>query len=293
MFAKNLINLLDEKLGHFLSHIESKLQPRYQYLGNSQGLTRLHTGDRFIVDTQSIDISIPIPIIESGTWEPWIEAPMRQAVREGNTVLDCGANMGYYSVILARAVGSTGLLYAFEPNPRMFGILRKNLAINGLNNTRIHNVALNNEDPAAAQMWVDPEFAGGGYLSKDMSTDMTQRGFQKIDIRTTRLDDILPTDTRVDLMKVDVEGFEPDLLFGARRTIERSPDLTLIVELSPGGWEGQGHDPGSVFAYLEELGFSFKLATQDAQLKPMAPTELIEAASTLGYTTCFFASRLF
>lgn len=291
MFFRKFLDQFDSRLNQSFKKLEGRLSNRYQYLGDNKGLTRLHTGDLFIVDTKSIDLAIPI--INAGIWESWIEFPMMKFVKPGGTVLDCGANIGYYSVLLAKAVGHGGTLHSFEPSARTFGFLKNNLAINGLGNAHLHNLALNNKAPSSAFMWVDPEFSGGGYLSNDMETDMSTKGYQKLEIKTARLDDILSDDIIVDLMKVDVEGFEPDLLFGARRVIERSPGLVLIVELSPRSWAGQGHDPLSVFNYLENLGFSFKLANAKGELQPMFAKSLIEIEPTLGYTTCFFASRSF
>ena len=131
-------------------------------------------------------------------------------------------------------------------------------------------------------------------------TDLSDRGFQKANITLQQLDESVPKEMKFDLLKIDVEGFEPNVLYGAQNVLERSPDLEhLAVELSPGGWEGQGNDPMDLFDYLKDLGFSFRLATSDNKLRPITPIEMIEAAGTLesagtlGYVTCFFASRVY
>lgn len=261
----------------------------YYYLGNQRALINLHTGDSFIIDTESIDLSVSL--VMYGQWESWIEKHLMQMANEGDTVVDCGANMGYYSVILGRIIGESGKLYSFEPNPRIYDILKKNLLINGLSGCTAFNMALNSKGKGNDFMWVKPHESGGGFITRDKETDISKDGFQKIDIKTGRLDDVLPIKSQVDVMKIDVEGCEPDVINGAKKVIERSQNIKLVVELSPSGWEGQGHNPTELFDYLEQCGFSFKMAMGNGTLDEMEPLNLIESSKNLGYTTCFFAAR--
>jgi protein-L-isoaspartate O-methyltransferase len=72
-----------------------------------------------------------------GLFEPEVTALLRQELQEGWTVLDAGANTGYYTPTAARAVGATGRVLAFEPEPSNFAYLCRNLARNGLKNVRL------------------------------------------------------------------------------------------------------------------------------------------------------------
>ena len=274
-----------------LDMLDNESQREYFYLGESRALIKLHTGQSFLVDTDSIDLSVPL--ILNGSWESWIEEPMLEFLTPGNFVIDCGANMGYYSTIMMQKIGREGTLHAFEPNPRAFSFLKNNIAINGFSEQAcLHQTALSNEESTSSHMWISKEFSGGSYLTSDLSTDMTNQGFYLEKIQTQKLDNII-TEKTVDLIKIDVEGFEPNLLFGAQNILERSKNIILIIELSPSAWEGQGHSPKEVFKYLEELKFQFKIALPGEKLLPSSADELIDYENKLGFTTCFFASRNF
>ena len=269
----------------------------YFYLGDNKALTILKTGENFIIDTESLDLAVSI--ISVGFWEPWIERHLIKIAKQGANIIDAGANVGYYSVRLGNKIGPTGRLFAFEPHPKTYFFLKNNLYINGLTHCTAENVGLSNTGSHDDEMWFMPHQKAGGFVTRDKETDLSDRGFQKANITLQQLDDSVPKEMKFDLIKIDVEGFEPNVLYGAQNVLERSPDLHLAVELSPSGWEGQGNDPMDVFDYLKDLGFSFRLATSDNKLQPITPIEMIEAAGTLesagtlGYVTSFFASRVY
>src|SRR6516162_2030081 len=102
----------------------------YYYLGNRQAMIELHDGSPFLIDTESLDVSTDL--IRHGRWEEWIERHVISSVSRGSVFVDAGANVGYYSVVVGRVVGPAGRVYAFEPNPSLYRLLRKNFFINGL-----------------------------------------------------------------------------------------------------------------------------------------------------------------
>ncbi|WP_207477561.1 FkbM family methyltransferase [Arenibaculum pallidiluteum] len=261
-------------------------QPPYRYLGNRSALVQLHDGSHFVVDTDSLDISVSLMV--HGRWEPWIEPHITDVLAPGSVFVDAGANMGYYSVIAGRVVGASGFVHAFEPNPRLHELLAKNLSINGLAG-RAHACALGSR-PGRARLWTSRNAAGGGYITNDPAADATASGLVPVEVEVRTLDGALAEVPEVHVMKIDVEGFEPEVLAGARATIERSRRLRLVIELSPSGWAGQGHSAKEVLDGLGQLGFRFRLLLPEGA-RAMSVAELLSTAETLPYVTCISAER--
>ena len=129
---------------------------------------------------------------------------MRQFLREGSTVIDVGANIGDLTVPLARAVGSTGRVYAIESNPETFNVLCANLALNSLLNTRPINafVAASAEVDTASPIWGKFAYTGDIWKPRFLALD-------SLDLEAC------------DLIKIDVDGKELEVLQSGEMQIER------------------------------------------------------------------------
>ncbi|MCB9647849.1 MAG: FkbM family methyltransferase [Deltaproteobacteria bacterium] len=164
-----------------------------------------------------------------------LEALVR-ACRAGDVVLDIGANVGLYAVRMARAVGESGRVYAFEPNPETFAVLEEHARLNRVPQVRPQALAAGAEASTAVLQGIGSDDVGKCSLRSG------EAGIAVASVRVVTVDDFYRDQglERVDLIKVDVEGFEPEALQGAQRTIEAHWPL-LCLELSPqwyGGREG-------------------------------------------------------
>ena len=226
------------------------------YLGDHEALTRLYTGHRIYVDTR--DVGICSHLMLEGRWEPWIEKIIAEAVKPGMTFLDVGANFGYYTLLSAAWVGAAGKVYSFEANPQIFRHLRKSVSINGFDGwVTLHNLAVHAEEATLRFSYTD-EYSGGG------STMGGPQGSHQVEVRAAPLDALLADVPAVNVMKVDVEGAEPYVFQGARALMDRSPDLTLIVEF---------HE-GSTRPILPPLQYLQNFITQGFALALIEPTGL-------------------
>jgi FkbM family methyltransferase len=145
---------------------------------------------------------------------------LRQVIRPGMTVVEVGANIGAHSVDMARAC-APGPFYAFEPQPRIFQILCANLALNDIGNALAYPEGCGEAEGEAVVPLTDYTKEGNfGSLSLEPAG---QPGI-KVRIRTI---DSLELGA-CGLLKVDVEGFEPQVLRGARKTIERCRPVIYI-----------------------------------------------------------------
>ena len=160
-----------------------------------------------------------------GTYEPVEAQVFCRLLRPGATVIDAGANVGQYTLLAATRVGPEGQVHSFEPMPQNFSTLSRNVQINGLTNVRLNQVALWHEP--AELVFSRPRvhhhnngaFAAinPGGSPDDIDSQAT------ISVPAMPLDQYVEENhlTSVDLIKMDIEGAEPFLLQGGRRTLER------------------------------------------------------------------------
>jgi len=172
-------------------------------------------------------------------------------VREGMTVLDLGANIGYYSLLAGRQVGEKDKVFAFEPGPESFAILQRNIKANGFNNIVPMAKAVSNRCGRQRLFLAsDPgEHGLFEYLDREY-----------IEVDVTTIDEFIKEQNiSVDVIKMDVEGGENEVLDGMPETISKTPELKIITEFLPQHFERSGSSC-SPYAFLERLmGYGFKL----------------------------------
>ncbi|HZR06186.1 MAG TPA: FkbM family methyltransferase [Candidatus Udaeobacter sp.] len=157
---------------------------------------------------------------------------LRRILFRGAVVVDAGANIGIYSQFLSRCVGPTGVVHSFEPSPENFGRLQ--FATRNLANVRLSRAAVG-ERSGRSKLYVSDE------LNVDHRTYIAEgdsRDAVPIDI--VALDDYFKPGQRVDLIKMDIQGYELHALRGARRVIEENVDINVLLEFWPSGLEQAG-----------------------------------------------------
>jgi FkbM family methyltransferase len=165
----------------------------------------------------------------------------RACLRAGDHVVDVGANIGDVAALACSIVGPSGHVCAIEPHPRIFRYLEGNLALNGFSWAETINVAAGETDGATT-------------IEDDRRDDMNRIGGDGVRIRMRRLDDLLPAGRRIDLMKLDVEGYELFALRGAPATLGRVD--CLHFECSEALSRRFGYPAHAVPDLLREHGFS-------------------------------------
>lgn len=204
------------------------------YMGAGWGLTRLAAGNPFFINTN--DKSIGAWIALTGVWEGATDYLLTSYAKPGMTVIDIGANVGYYTVRLGDVVGPTGKLYSFEPNPELYPYLIENTKINGFSgHVTVFNHGLGDQETSLHLNFGNNHLGGGSIVKQQSST------FDKsVEISVKRLDDVLSHVETVDLIKLDVEGFEPQVLRGAEAIISRSPNAAFLIEIYRRDWLKHG-----------------------------------------------------
>jgi FkbM family methyltransferase len=256
------------------------------YLRTSlRGRTRLsHTVARWVPSLQAVPVQIadwPPVFLDmrlpgSLRWlegSPWNESPreqdeqyvMRQIVREGDLVLDIGANIGLHLALLSRLVGSSGSVMAFEPNPQLLPNLRRTAAVAG--NVVVHNIALSDQN-ADASLFVPVDHSMATLADRTGRLGMTTEE----SCRMHRLEDFEPVVFHPDFIKCDVEGAELQVFRGAHRILDREDAPILLYEAGVNTGIGFGLGQWEATDFLTTLdgpNFSLFAISEGGALTPI------------------------
>ena len=249
------------------------------YLGNNRALTATIWGHMVFVDTR--DISVTPHILIKGFWEMWITRVFMDSLQKGMTVVDIGANIGYYSLIAASMIGEQGRVFAFEANPDIFEILFRNIEINSyLNKTTLINKAV--FDKTGSLNFHNYKLHHGG-SSVCKITEESQKEFRDevevIEVEAVSLDDYFSDkDIKVDLIKIDAEGSEARIFKGMEKIVKDNPQLTIICEFTPSMVQSLGDDPGTFLEEIESCGFTLKKISQNSKAVNVSADELLNTA---------------
>jgi len=175
---------------------------------------------------------------------------LQSVLKPGMVVCDIGANIGYYSLVAAPIVGPGGRVYAFEPMPPQFSVLRANLQRNGFSWAEAHQLALSDHAGSAILSLDDPNNTGSATLHP------VSKGVHTEAVRCERLDDFFRSapPPRLDLIKIDVEGAEIHVLEGAEETLRRYAPIVL-VEVVDSNQQAAGFSMQQLFAWLQDRGY--------------------------------------
>lgn len=211
-------------------------------------------------------------------YEPEISNTMVRFVRPGDCVVDCGANLGWFTSILARLVGDDGLVMAFEPDPNNFEELQFNIALNRFPHVYLGQTALWSHD-ARLSFWLQEHSGYSSFIHYDNAVE-------GIPVLARSLDSLLntPTVPQPRLIKIDCEGSEKQILLGARRVLERGVDA-VIVEFNFNIFSRHGISESDIRNYMHGLGYSFFLINGTGIDKPML---LDPAFKLVGKGNCIF-----
>jgi FkbM family methyltransferase len=187
---------------------------------------RVAGGVRMLADTSDL---MGRALATGGIWEPYVVAELRRTLRPGDVCVDVGANLGYYTVLASRLVGPTGHVYALEPVAGTYASLRANVALNG---TALQ-IAAGGAETVAPLYGRATDNTGIASLRATVTrwSGVDPRSASDVPVRT--LDSVLSRSdlSRLRAIKIDVEGYEAEVLRGLEPVFERGLRPELIVEV--------------------------------------------------------------
>ena len=157
---------------------------------------------------------------------------LKAILSAGDVVVDAGANIGVYSQFLSRCVGATGVVHSFEPSPENFKRLES--ATRKLGNVRLRQAAVG-ESSGTSKLYLSDKL---NVDHRAYASEGDSRRAVPIDI--IALDDYFNPGQRIDLIKMDIQGYELHALRGANRVLADNPAAKLVLEFWPYGLEQAG-----------------------------------------------------
>jgi FkbM family methyltransferase len=205
-----------------------------------------------------------------GKYERHTRALFEQAIRPGMHVLDLGAHIGYFTLLAARAVGSTGKVYSFEPDPANYKFLCHNIALNGMEGVVVP-VPKAVTDSSGAR----PFFA---HTKNSAASTFWGEGqpFDPLSIECTTIDDYIEEGEAIHVVKLDVEGAEVEALRGMRRTLTEARRTALFVECNPTALAAAGVSVRELLDELNALGFQVQLIDEKPRSLLPITSELLK-----------------
>lgn len=194
---------------------------------------------------------------------------LERVLEDGTTVIDVGAHLGFYTLLMSKRVGSRGRVVAFEPSPREFRQLATHIRINRCTNVQLEELAL--ADCAGFKEFF---VVGAPWTTRNSLRPPRIDRVHSISTRIVTLDGYLD-DKRireVDLIKLDAEGAELTIFAGALRLLSRLRRPLILCEINDPviaecGWQHRGAD---LIDFLEAKGFRWHAFNRDGSLRPIA-----------------------
>jgi FkbM family methyltransferase len=228
---------------------------------------RLLTLDDFELYVQEHDWDIGENLIETNQYEPHVTAFLKQHLQEGMTFVDIGANVGYFILTAATKVGKSGKIIAVECNPRNCELIYMSLHRNGLDRATVYPFALGDTQKLMSFSW--------GF-SNGFVTELAKDDEDAFIVPAVRLDSLLQNETRVDVIKMDIEGSEAKAWQGMQETIAKHHPV-LLMEFFPALLERVSAVQADDF--LENIfacGYRAAVLRRDQEMVPtLSTTEVI------------------
>ncbi len=238
------------------------------YLGDHTALCRMLGFYKIYLDTN--DTGFGCHVLLDGFWEMWLTIFFARQVQPGMTVIDVGANFGYYTLLFGSLVGAKGRVYAVEPNPTVVPKLRRSVNLNGLaaRTTIIEaaagavdgdetNLYVPHGEPKNSTVVAAPEgiASGSGNLYK---------------VPRVKLDRLAATAPRIDVVKIDAEGAEQDIIAGMHDILHRDRP-SLLLEFNPGRYT----DAAGFLETLSALYGRMRYIDFDANATLVTPQQIL------------------
>ena len=266
-FGKNPI------IKKILKNLEKSLKTEFSIIQGSK--MYLDPGD-------SLDLSI------NGVYGELDTKIIRDNIKEGDIVIDIGANIGYFTLIFAQLAGTTGKVFAFEPEPKNFELLQKNVKVNDYSNTINENYAVSDSNGNVSLFLAKNGIVGHRISNFDINLNSILVKKITLDDYFTKLNLI----DKINFVKIDVEGFEFGVLKGMTRIIEKSKNLKLFLEFNRVGIEAAGFDPKEILDFLYKNNFKiYFLNYNENSIKEADKNQLLTSKDNLNENINLLCSK--
>ena len=215
--------------------------------GPAMGTAVVRTRSGFAIEVR-LDDWLGQHVYATGDYEPSTTAVISALLERGDVAIDVGANVGYFTLLLAQIVGQDGHVYSFEPIPELHDRTQRSIELNGLKNISLSTLAVSDRT-ARCEFHLGPKTHLGRSSFRQIPDSEEQ-----IPVNTIQLDNFASGKSRITLAKIDVEGAECAVLRGMRAILQRDhPDV--VLEVTDSFLREAGDSGEELFAMLYPLGY--------------------------------------
>ncbi len=209
-----------------------------------------------------------------GIYEPETAAVFKRYLTKGMTVLDIGANFGYYTWLASGLVGEQGSVLSFEPEPANYELLEANIKRWNKDNIVLFEKAVS-EHVGHAVLQVSGKGGCHSLVAKANSTG------REIEVDTVSVDALAEEERldRVDFIKIDIEGAELLAFKGMKKTIEQFSPV-IIFELNPGFQSQAGYSTDKLISFLKALDYSITYLEDERELERKGYLNVLASKAT-------------
>jgi len=259
---------------------------QYYFLNSNKGeITKSIHGNPMILNLNDTGISRELALY--GEHEHNSTAEVKRLVKKGMRILEVGANIGYYAVLETKLAGDEGFLYAIEPSPFNFEMLKRNVELNKIKNVELHQKAAGAENEMSKFYVAEKSNLSSFIKRSDM--DMYKEG-TVIDVEIMKLDDYL-IDKNVDFIRMDVEGYEKEILKGLEETMKTKHPKHFFIEIHSDLLHKKDSSSKEILEYLEKFGYKVIKSFYRGSSKIMVDSSeklLAHPLLEVGYWETFF-----
>ncbi len=242
---------------------------------------------KFEIKISELELSFILPspttfsfhIAKYRSWEGQITNWIISRFSEQNSLclVDIGANFGWYTCLFS-ILGNDNKVYSVEPSPDNISFLKENIKNNNLKNVSLFECALGDKRSTQPLYLANPKNPGAHSLIKDTPQQNLNTEFLQVEVNT--LDNLFKDLEVIDLMKIDIEGYELIALQGGKNILKKVKNL--LIEFSPHLWEKPYKDSLSFFKILENSGLEPNIL-DSGSLKKINNSELKEILEFIKY----------
>jgi len=241
----------------------------------------------FYRDKDIGDLGIVNCLLRGEYYEPEVVRIIKEKVVPEEIFIDCGAHIGYHSIIAARMVGIKGKVFAFEPFDESYKLLKRNIALNRLQGIIVPIKKAVWSSKTTLKLIVPPQSSVSVKECKSFDTEgLTRSNVKFIEVEAVSLDDFISQQkvSRVDWIKLDIEGAEREAFIGARYLIRNNEKIRIICEFNYNNLKKLSIKPLEFFEPLLSEGIRNWYILYPQKEKPISiPSELERLVSIAKY----------
>lgn len=270
--TNNIQNTLNEVQNTINALSRRPIPPQTVNIDQRTLLTKIFTGVKIYLDPQ--DLSVAAHIAVDGIWEKQITKAWLAVLKKDDTVLDIGANFGYFGILAGQFTDKKkSKVVLFEANKNLIPYIDKSISVNWMKeNVKVENLAISDQI-GQVKLNVVKDFLGSSSLqsvedlNENMPDDFKFEQLETISVDSVTIDSYCKNNNinEINLIKMDIEGYEEKAYKGMRKIIEKSKDVTLFIEFTKSGYD----DPKGFYdTMLKDFGFIYTINDNGDIIKP-------------------------